>query len=229
MRVSWYLGLRCATDTRDAPGLSRRRWWRGANGGHSDVRTRRSRCHRRSATRLLQRRRPAKAHIVLRVSNGRPDLAGNGWQSGDACRAWRSCWELIPDEMGSEPAVVHPPEGPHSSLRDPPCGWASAPASCRSWEVGKGGHQLKWNSAPPYTRHPPSPPCPVFASSQSGNPRWLALSLPPRCCRGRSQASLCCVIFQQPISRPVRPIRLTWAAGPNIHVYSPIPSSPHAV
>lgn len=51
-------------------------------------------------------------------------------------------------------------------------------------------------------------------------PRWLALSLPPRCCRGRSQASLCCVIFQQPISRPVRPIRLTWAAGPNIHVYS---------
>lgn len=108
----------------------------------------------------------------------------------------------------------------HTHRYETPCGWASAPASCRSWEVGKGGHQLKWNSAPPYTRHPPSPPCPVFASSQSGPPRWLALSLPPRCCRGRSQASLCCVIFQQPISRPVRPIRLTWAAGPNIHVYS---------
>lgn len=228
--------------------------------GQSDVRTRRSRCPWRSATRLLQRRRPAKAHIVSRVSNGRLNLAGNGWQTGDACRAW-SCWELIPDEMGSrqgrEPAVVHPSlrqrlarlrlesgwkrdaEGPHSSLRDPS---VAGPRRRRRVVLGKavhdstpskgrgmGGHQLKRNSAPPSIRHPPSQPCSFCVCVEPIRaPRWLALSLPPRCCSGRSQASLCCDIFQQPISRPVRPIRLTGAdgncAGPNIHVYS-IPSS----
>lgn len=126
--------------------------------GQSDVRTRRSRCPWRSATRLLQRRRPAKAHIVSRVSNGRLNLAGNGWQTGDACRAW-SCWELIPDEMGSrqgrEPAVVHPSlrqrlarlrlesgwkrdaEGPHSSLRDPP---VAGPRRRRRVVLGKAVH-----------------------------------------------------------------------------------------
>lgn len=133
--------------------------------------------------------------------------------------------------MGS----VLPPEGPHSSLRDPP---VAGPRRLRRVVLGKlgrppttprrardgrgmGGHQLKRNSAPPSIRHPPSPPCTSCGCVQPIRaPRWLALSLPPRCCRGRSQASLCCDIFQQPTSRPVRPIRLTWAdgncAGPNI-------------
>lgn len=80
----------------------------------------------------------------------------------------------------------------HTHRYETPCGWASAPASCRSWEVGKGGHQLKWNSAHPYTRHPPSPPCPVFASSQSGPPLAGSFASAPLLQRQVAGLSLLC-------------------------------------
>ena len=92
-----------------------------------------------------------------------------------------------------------------------------------------GGHQLKRNSTPPSIRHPPSPPCLCMRPANPGTP--LARFWPVVAEAGR-RPSLCCVIFQQLISRPVRPIRLT-CCGPMVTARVPIyshvcsvPSSP---
>jgi hypothetical protein len=113
-------------------------------------------------------------------------------------------------------------EGPPSSLRDPPvAGPRRRSFLGRPSTTSKGrGINPSGTQRPRPSRHPPSAIRPrrrvlcTVCGQPIRAPRLLTLSLLPRCCRGRSQASLCCDISQQqPISRPVRPIRLT-CCGP---------------